>query len=306
MSKVFYITLGFAMFLTAASTDILAQKKEEVKEILKLDPNKPEDAVKMDRKIASSLVDGEDAVYWWWGNIFSRIAGEKDRLLFTYQAMSVRSSQTVQDEQKGYGWKHVSRELLFYMEPQTKQIINKWVNPFTNKEVEIVHIHNDPVNSRGVNFAKGERGDFKLSGQFVGDKYLQLSEIPLYYTNPLAGDYQDYVGGAYQAMEIFNFVVNADQLLDATNTIVDDISIAWTRVSKWLPWMEMGDKQGYLIFSGLGKKLKSWDELPEVMKNEIRTNYPIYVKAPPLDDTRPNETSWTVFKKLIDAKEVKK
>ena len=31
-------------------------------------------------------------------------------------------------------------------------------------------------------------------------------------------------------------------------------------------------------------------------------NDPQYGEPPPLDDARPNETSWTVFKKYIDAK----
>ena len=30
-------------------------------------------------------------------------------------------------------------------------------------------------------------------------------EVPLFYTNPLAGDYQDFVGNNYHAMEIFDF-----------------------------------------------------------------------------------------------------
>jgi hypothetical protein len=305
MKKLTYLLLAVAMLCTVNTHDIFAQKKGKVKEMPKLDPNNPEDAIKMDRKITSSLNDSEDAVYWWWGNVYSRIPGEKDRLLFTYQAMNVRASKTFQDEKKGYGWRHVSRELLFYMDPQTKEIAHKWTNPFTGKEVEVMHVNNDPVNGREPTYARGERGDFKLRGQFVGDKYLQLSEVPLFYTNPLAGDYQDYVGGAYQAIEIFNFVANADQMLDATNTRVEDVSIAWTRVSKWLPWMEMGDRVGYVIFTAIGKKLKSWDELPEVVKNEIKVNYPAYVKAPPVDDTRPNETSWTVFKKIIDSKKGK-
>jgi hypothetical protein len=307
MKKLSYVIFVIMMLFVVGSLDVVAQKKDKKgKEKPKLDPNKPEDALKMDRKITSSLVDGEDAVYWWWGNVYSRVPGEKDRLLFTYQAMNVRSSKTFQDSTKGYGYRHVSRELLFYMDPQTKQVLKKWTNPFTGKEVDVMHVNNDPVNGREPNYAKSERGDFKLRGQFVGDKYLQLSEVPLFYTNPLAGEYQDFVGGTYQAIEIFNFAANAEEMMNPDNTRVSDVAIAWTRVSKWLPWMEMGDKSGYVIFSGVGRKLKSWDELPDVVKTEIKTNYPAYVTAPPLEDTRPNETSWTVFKKLIDAKKPKK
>jgi hypothetical protein len=38
------------------------------------------------------------------------------------------------------------------------------------------------------------------------------------------------------------------------------------------------------------------------MKAEIDRNFPEYRNPPPLDDQRPNETSWTYFKKQIDAR----
>ena len=51
-----------------------------------------------------------------------------------------------------------------------------------------------------------------------------------------------------------------------------------------------------------GLRINSFDELPGWMKDEVRANYPAYTRPPPTDDTRPNETSWTVFKDWIDAK----
>jgi hypothetical protein len=36
------------------------------------------------------------------------------------------------------------------------------------------------------------------------------------------------------------------------------------------------------------------------MKAEIAANYPEYTTPPPVDDTRPNETSWTYMKKILD------
>ena len=55
----------------------------------------------------------------------------------------------------------------------------------------------------------------------------------------------------------------------------------------------MGDKAGQLTFSGLGKKVDSFDKLPNLLKSEIKTNptFAGYEIAPSLDDTRPNETS---------------
>ena len=42
-----------------------------------------------------------------------------------------------------------------------------------------------------------------------------------------------------------------------------------------------------------------WDRL-EVILND---SYPIYFNPPERDDKRPNETSWTVFKKFLTDKE---
>ena len=76
--------------------------------------------------------------------------------------------------------------------------------------------------------------------------------------------------------------------------------IAWVRISSWLPWMEMNGREGGLYFNAQGAKLNSWDELPQLMKDQIAANYPEYTNAPDGDDTRPNETSWTYFKKIFD------
>ena len=268
----------------------------------KFDINNPDDVVKMDRKIQSSLKDGEEIVYYWEGNVYTRIAGEKDRHLFTYWGMNIRTSKGFQDPVKGYGYRHVSREVLFYRDPITQQVVRTWKNPWTGEEVDVQHIANDPVNGRGVSWARDERGPSKFRGRESEDKFIFTSEFPLFYANPLAGDYQDYVGGTYQAMEIFNFIVDKEELLDTSKTTTYP-GIAWTRISKFLPWMKMGDRQGYMIFSGTGKKLKGgWAAMPEGIRKEIDANWPIYKTAPPTDDTRPNETSWTDFKKILEKK----
>jgi hypothetical protein len=65
--------------------------------------------------------------------------------------------------------------------------------------------------------------------------------------------------------------------------------------------MEMGDRAGMLYFHTAGRKLDSYDDLSERMRQEITKNYPDYAQPPPLNDERRNETSWTFFKKVLDA-----
>ena len=91
----------------------------------------------------------------------------------------------------------------------------------------------------------------------------------------------------------------ADSLLDDELTSINP-GISWVRIAQWLPWMEMGGRDGITYFNAQGTKLKSWDDLPDLLKSEIDANYPEYRHAPPGDDQRPNETSWTFFKKELD------
>jgi hypothetical protein len=65
--------------------------------------------------------------------------------------------------------------------------------------------------------------------------------------------------------------------------------------------MKIGDRDGVAVFHTAVMRLDSRDDLPDFVKNEIRENYPTYVTAPAMDDDRPNETSWSVTQKAIDA-----
>lgn len=270
-----------------------------------LDPAKPDDLLEISKRVQCGEADGKPAVYHWSGKIYSRVQGEPDRLLFLAEGMNVRQCVTVTDPQRGKGWRLVSREILLYLDPQTGEVVRNWKNPWTGETVEAVHVANDPVNQR-PQFAAGAGGKpFTIPTlRRVGRWFFMPAEIPLFYTNVLQGDYQDYVGGKYHAMEIFDFAFDANEMLDTKNATSYPI-ISWVRMSDWLPWMKMRGRQGILVVNAMGNKLKSYDELPAILKTEIASNYPAYAAPPSGDDARPNETSWTVFKKWADERKPK-
>ena len=270
----------------------------------KLDLTNPNDIVKAQMKISCSLKDGEPTIYWWEGKMYSRRPGEKDKVLFLIQGMNNRACKQMSDPKRGFGYRSVSREVMFYIDPETRQIARTWKNPWTGETVEVIQVANDPVNMRAPTFAYDEKGAVAAKWRMIahGDYFLSGGPAArLFYDNPMAGEYQDYVGGTYHAMEFGTDAVNAKQLLDGKTTRVDDAVLSWARVSKWLPWMKMGDRDGVAIFHTAGMKAKGFDDLPEPMRSEIKANYAAYQSPPPVDDPRPNETSWTVAKREIDA-----
>lgn len=237
------------------------------------------------------------------GRAYSRVPGEKDRLLFKVLGINVRQCAVVQDDVRGRGFRSVSREIMVYMDPETGEVIDTWMNPWSGKEISVIHVANDPVNMRAIRYERDEHGETSLEMELrrYGDVVARSSEIPLFYNNPLGGDYQPYVGGTYHAMEIFNSFYDADKLLDGDATSIGQSHLAWVRVAKWLPWLEMGDRPGIMVFNASGFSTFDKSRIPARLATILDERYAKYWEPPPLDDTRPNETSWTVFKKYVDA-----
>jgi hypothetical protein len=255
----------------------------------------PRDHLTAMRKIQCSLQDGEVVTWYWNGYAYSRVPGEPDRQLFAVEGMNIRQCGPLGDAKDG-SFKMVTREILIYKDPKTGEVLRSWTNPWTGKQVKVVHVANDPVNQRVGAVDRAGR-PFELPFVVNGNQWWLTSTVPLFYRNALGGDYQDYVGGKYHATEMFNFFGDVDELANPRRPSVS-ARVAWVRISDWLPWMEMGGRAGIVYFNTAGRRLERFEDMPESLRTEIKVNFPAYQAPPPLDDERPNETSWTYFRKV--------
>jgi len=255
-------------------------------------------AMAASRKIMCSLKDGEPITYYWFGKAFSRRMGERDKHMFNVEGMNIRQCTTVSDSERGVGYKLVSREILLYKDPKSNEILKTWENPWTGEEVEVMHVANDPVNF--TSYETGRDGKpARFSGHFLGDGWHQTNTVPLFYPNPLASEFQNEIGGIYHATEMFNFFGDTDDLLDDSKNTAD-VAVSWERMSDWLPWMKMAGRDGVIYMHTAGRKVASWEAMPDTMKDEIKTHYPEYIAPPPADDPRENITSWKYYKQVKD------
>ena len=267
-----------------------------------LDPADADDALTINRKVMCSTIDGEAQTYWWHGEAYSRRMGERDRLLFLVEGMNIRACTAVSDPDRGDGFKLVSRELLLYKDPQTGEVLDTWENPWTGETVDVLHVANDPVNF--TMYETGRDGQPITWGASIqGDRWWQTNTIPLFYPNPLASEFQQEIGGIYHATEMFNFMGDVDSALDDSRSGAD-VQVGWARMSDWLPWMMMAGRDGIIYMHTAGRKLESWDDMSELMKQQIADYYPDYTEPPPLDDQRRNETSWLYYKKVRDGERI--
>lgn len=258
-----------------------------------LDLTQPADTMQVWRKVQCSTVDGKPAVFHWSGKLYSRMEGERDRHLFNVEGMNIRQCGSATDPVKGTGVRLVSREIMVYTDPKTGQPLRRWTNPWSGKEVEVLAVANDPVN-------QGPIFSTPMNLRETGGMFHYLIEVPLFYKNPLAGDWQEQVGNHYHAVEMFNFFFDRAEALNPASTEMQHLTVSWVRIGPWLPWMEMGSRPGVVFVNASGDRVATVADLPAVLREEIAANHPEYVSPPPLDDKRPNETSWTYFRKVME------
>jgi hypothetical protein len=267
-----------------------------------VDLNTPEGAITAQRKIQCSTEDAKPVFYWWKGKVLARRMGEKDKVLFNIEGMNVRQCVTVDGGKQGKSFKLVSREVLLYLDAKTGQPLETWDNPWTGKTVKVLQVENDPVN-QPARFPRNKDGKaLPWMSRFnhearEGNWWFSLP-FPLYYNNVLGGDYQKQIGGIYHATEMFNFFGDLESLTsDSTDSA--KAQVGWVRMSDWLPWMEMSGREGVLYMHAAGSKVSGFDALGDTMKTYINKHAPLYKAPPPVTDDRPNETSWSYYKKMI-------
>ena len=252
-----------------------------------------------------TIEEGKTRFGMWEGRAYSRVPGEKDRHLFNVIGINTRQCSVKEDDTRGRGFRSVSREVMFYLDPETNEIMDVWTNPWSGQEVPVVHVANDPVNMRAYSYEKDESGKStaRVAMRKYGDVMVSSAEIPLFYSNPLGSEFQAYIGGAYHAMEIFNTYYKAAEIENSKIAALTQSNISWSRVAQWLPWMQMGDRAGIMVFNATGFSTFDEEEIWPALKAAIQERYPAYMTPPPLEDPRPNETSWTVFKTFMKDKE---
>jgi len=227
----------------------------------------------------------------WTGSVYSLVPNEKRKHLFKIVGISV--SRCIPQEDNS--WDFASRELTYYLDPQTNQVLHRWKNPWTGETLPVVHVSNNPV-----------QGLFKHDFPAIVDEKTSTFVFNLFshYPNPLAEDlrFLDYSPQPiYQATELFKLTVPNKELFDPKTLEVSQVILSWDRIGPWVPWMKMGDLPGQLIYSAHGKKVKKVENLPQWLQDELNNRLPLYKDAPKSIIDSENITSWKYFKKNFDA-----
>ena len=244
---------------------------------------------------ARASLDGTDSVNWFAGDVHAWEPGGKHTHLFGFEGFNIARATEVDG-----GFDLLTREAVFYLDPRTRGILERWKNPWTDEEVDVVHVWNDPVNMRFRE--QMPWGPFRTPYfEMTGDVLFKM-DVFLAYPSPLtrAEFPESSQDDTYQAVEMFGFAcARADLDDDALASVPTRVS--WTRIAPWLPWMRNGGRPGQLVYHCEGNKpAGGYADLPGWIRDYVEANKPEYATAPTAW-SEPNETSWTYFKRVARA-----
>lgn len=281
MKKIVFLLVLFSLFATFT----FAQKKTK------------RSLGQLQAEATFARPDGKDMVFYIKGSGYSFIPGERPQKLFGVDGYNIRKRVDTPEKD---GFFLSTREIVFYTDPKTDEIIDEWANPWSKEKVEVFHIQNDPVNGRfrirdGKYFSvsmdgKTERGELGAP-QEINNHLVWTSDVFPFY--PLPGFDRNYT-----ASEMFDFYVEKDELNKTTPP--KNVMISWTRVGPWLPWMKMPKNEGVIIIHARSWRMENWNMLPEKVKARVKAKHPEYMTAPAtVDPAKPNETSWTFYNRIM-------
>ncbi len=255
--------------------------------------DRPDENLRAFVKARASL-DGSDQVTWFTGTAHAMMPAGKFAPLFGFEGYNVARAFEVEG-----GYDLLTREAVFYTDLRSGEPIEKWSNPFTDEEVEVVHIFNDPVNQQLR--LEGPRGPWRVPVTGIGEDLFFNVDVFLAYPSPLPREQfpENSQDDLYQAAELFQFFTKRVAIEDDSSANAPSL-VSWTRLGPWLPWMRMADRPGTMVYHGRGSKLSAgYAELPAWIRKRVESERPEFAEAP-REFTAPNETSWTAFRKLLE------
>jgi len=241
-------------------------------------------------------VGGAQVVQYGAGSIYTFFEGQKDRKLFDTEAYAVRRYQRTAG-----GWVRLHREVAVYRDAMTGKIINSWYNPYLERDVEVMDI----VQEFNRQYLVADLGNtFDVSVKISGDDAFfarnffinREAEIqPRDY--PLHG--QD---TRWELSEYHNYFTKLSELTNPKLTSARCVG-ATNSVSSFLPWLEMGNAPGHLIFQMRSAKLARVEDMPADLVQYVAQRYPTHLEAPKeFTAADAHTTGMNFYKQIIDKK----
>ena len=205
--------------------------------------------------------------------------------------------------------RRLNKEVIFYADLRTGQMIDQWTNPWTEEVVDVVHVANDPFNYTISEWLILAPEDFPTDGSAPEPKKIPLifpwkrygapgsdtlvlsTDMHLYYPNALQPDkwVRESSGTMAQVTEMMRYFVSEKDLQNPDLTSVGFVG-TWSRITPWLPWMLMGQEPGHCQYISEMICGPDISIIPEHVRQFAEERYP-HMLSSPTEDYGPSISS---------------
>ena len=85
--------------------------------------------------------DSTEQVYFQWrGYAYAQFPSQREKLLFEVLGMNVARCLAYEE-----GYNLVTREVQFYLDPASSEVVDTWMNPWSGEDLAVMHTANSPV-----------------------------------------------------------------------------------------------------------------------------------------------------------------
>jgi len=206
-----------------------------------------------------------------------------------------------------YAWRKLHKEVSYYTDLKTGEVMDEWHNPFLDETVKVVHVHNDVVNSTWAPTYSFGVGPTKVTYPFIfpwlvmGDHAVVDFGVNTTHRAVLQPDEwpRESHGEVTQVLEAIQVHTRLSELMDPNLTSVKTTG-SWQRISPWLPWMLMAQMPGHLFYKTVTRRMPEGVEgLPPHILEYTQAKYPDYLTAP-TEWQEPNVSSYEVYEREME------
>jgi hypothetical protein len=246
-----------------------------------------------------------------WGGTTGIVTGvrpdEKLRDLFGFEVLGVGRAA----KQPDGSYRVYHREVILYTDLATGQVIDEYVNPFTDERVKVVHVVNDPWNEHFEEFEplppnygglnkveQGPRKPFLMNWSDAGNGMIKaMRNVHLYYRSALQPDKwpRESAGPMSRVSECYTYYVNLADAQNPEKTTLHNHG-TWSRTTPWLPWLLMGQAPGHVQYMSMSNSYPTVADIKKPVREYIEKHFPHMLEAPPPESwSKPNLSSLEVY-----------
>lgn len=263
-----------------------------------VDLTTPEGNVLAYARVQGNIDPAATSYSWYTGRVTGFRPGEAGRDLMGIIGMGAVRMLPLDGEP---GFQMLRKELGFFTDLETGEVIDRWVNPYLNEDVEVVHLANPAINAsikpyrqrQGLyeEINEGGRGTpFILPWKLVGGRAMTEQHANLWVRNPMDPEIwkRESAGASIRISDSNTFNVAIEDLQNPDLKKVQSFG-NWSHQRPWQPWMLMGQDPGFIQYTCFTGSAATLDDMPEQIVSLARDRFPDFLVAP--TETSPPESS---------------